>query len=49
MYANSSILVKCHIGINVNIGVGSIVKNQDVPDNGTVFGQSPNLIIKKNK
>jgi len=49
MYANSSILGKCHIGKNVNIGAGAIVKNQDVPDNSTVFGQSPNLIIKPNK
>lgn len=49
MYSNSSILGKCHIGNNVNIGAGCIVKNQDVPDNCTVFGQSPNLIIKQNK
>ncbi|MDY2930762.1 MAG: transferase [Muribaculaceae bacterium] len=48
MFANSSILGKCHIGKNVNIGAGAIVKNQDIPDNCTVFGQSPNLIIKKN-
>lgn len=47
MYSNSSILGNCHIGNNVNIGAGCIVKNQDVPDNSTVFGQSPNLIIKK--
>lgn len=49
LYSNSSILGNCHIGNNVNIGAGCIVKNQDVPDNCTVFGQSPNLIIKKNK
>ena len=48
MYANSSILGRCHIGKNVNIGAGCIVKNQDVPANSTVFGQSPNLIIKHN-
>lgn len=47
MYANSSILGKCRIGDNVNIGAGAIVKNQDVPDNCCVFGESPNLIIKK--
>lgn len=47
MFANSSILGNCHIGDNVNIGAGAIVKNQDVPDNCTVFGQSPNLIIKR--
>ncbi len=47
MFSNSSILGDCHIGSNVNIGAGCIVKNQDVPDNSNVFGQSPNLIIKK--
>lgn len=49
MYANSSILGKCHIGKNVQIGAGALVKNQDVPDNSIVFGQSPNLIIKTKK
>ena len=49
MYANSSILGKCHIGKNVQIGAGALVKNQDVPDNSIVFGQSPNLIIKQSK
>ena len=49
MYANSSILGRCHIGKNVQIGAGALVKNQDVPDNCIVFGQSPNLIIKVTK
>lgn len=49
MYANSSILGKCHIGRNAQIGAGALVKNQDVPDNSIVFGQSPNLIIKTRK
>lgn len=49
MYANSSVLGKCHIGKNVQIGAGALVKNQDVPDNSIVFGQSPNLIIKTKK
>ena len=47
MYANSSILGNCHIGKNVNIGAGALVKNQDVPADSIVFGQSPNLIFKK--
>lgn len=47
MYANSSILGRCHIGKNVQIGAGALVKNQDIPDDCIVFGQSPNLIIKK--
>ena len=46
MFANSCILGRCHIGENVKIGAGCIVKNQDIPDNSIVFGQSPNLIIK---
>lgn len=46
MCMNSAILGNCHIGNNVTIGAGAIVKDQDVPDNSLVFGQSPNLIIK---
>lgn len=49
MFANSGILGKCHIGKNVSIGAGAIVKNEDVPDNCTVFGESPHLIIKSGK
>ena len=45
--SNSSILGQCHIGNNVTIGAGAIVKNQDIPDNSIVFGESPNIIIKK--
>lgn len=49
MYANSSILGRCNIGCNVQIGAGALVKNQDIPDDCIVFGQSPNLIIKHYK
>ena len=49
MYANSTILGRCHIGKNAQIGAGALVKNQDVPENSIVFGQSPNLIIKTQK
>lgn len=48
MCSNSSILGNCKIGNNVIIGAGTIVKNQDIPDNSIVFGQSPNIIIKPN-
>ena len=44
--ANASILGNCHIGDNVTIGAYACVKDQDVPANNIVFGQSPNLIIK---
>jgi serine O-acetyltransferase len=49
MCSNSSILGDCIIGDNVIIGAGAIVKNQNIPDNSIVFGQSPNIIIKPNK
>ena len=46
MYAHSAIIGKCVVGDNAQIGAGAIVKNQDIPANSIVFGQSPNLIIK---
>lgn len=47
LFANSSVIGKSIIGNNVKIGAGTIVKNQDVPHNCIVFGESPNLIIKR--
>ena len=47
--ANASILGNCHIGDNVTIGAYACVKDQDIPANSIVFGQSPNLIIKPKK
>lgn len=49
MYANSSFIGKCNIGDNVILGAGALVKDEDIPSNSIVFGQSPNLIIKENK
>jgi len=49
MFANSSIIGDCHIGNNVKIGAGALIKNQDVPDKSVVFGTSPNIIIKQGK
>lgn len=49
MCANSMILGNSHIGSNVTLGAGALVKDQDVPENSYVFGQSPNLIIKQKK
>lgn len=46
MFANSSILGRCKVGDNVKIGAGALVKNEDIPSDSIVFGQSPNLIIK---
>lgn len=49
MCANSTILGNCHVGDNVTLGAGALVKDQDIPSNSLVFGQSPNLIIKQKK
>lgn len=49
MCACSAILGNSHIGNNVTIGAYACVKDQNVPDNSTVFGESPNLIIKVKK
>ena len=49
MCMNSAIIGKCNVGDNVTIGAGAIVKDEDIPSNCLVFGQSPNLIIKQQK
>ena len=49
MCANSTILGNCHVGDNVTLGAGALVKDEDIPSNSLVFGQSPNLIIKQKK
>lgn len=47
MTANSKIFGNSKIGNNVIIGVDACIKDEDIPDNSLVFGQSPNLLIKK--
>ena len=47
MYANSTILGDCIIGANCVLAARALVKNQDVPPNSIVYGESPNLIIKE--
>lgn len=49
MTANTMIIGNSHIGSNVTVGAGAIIKDQNVPDNVYVFGESPNLIIKPKK
>lgn len=49
MCMNSAIIGNCHIGDNVTIGAGALVKDTDIPSDSLVFGQSPNLIIKAKK
>ena len=49
MCAGSSIIGNSVIGDNVLIGANATIKNAIVPSNVVVFGESPNLIIKKKK
>ena len=46
MYSNSKILGRCHVGDNVTLAANTYIIDADIPDNATVFGQSPNLTIK---
>ncbi len=47
MYANSTILGNSKIGKNVIVSAGTYIKDENIPDNCLVFGQSPNIVIKK--
>ncbi|MEG1884293.1 MAG: transferase [Clostridia bacterium] len=47
MYSNSKVLGDCSIGNHVIISANTYIKDEDVPDNSIVFGQSPNLVIKQ--
>lgn len=48
MFSNSKVLGNSHIGNNVIISANCYIKDQDVPNDTIVFGQSPNLIFKEN-
>ncbi len=49
MYSDSKIVGSSCIGNNVLIAANAYLKNETIPDNSIVFGQSPNLIIKQRK
>lgn len=49
MMSDSKVIGNCHIGNNVIIGANACIKDQDIPSNSLVFGESPNLIIKENR
>jgi serine O-acetyltransferase len=46
MFANSTVIGDTNIGKNVLISAHSLIKDQTIPDNCIVFGQSPNLTVK---
>lgn len=47
LYANSSVIGNSVVGNNVIISANCHIVNELVPDNCIVFGNSPNLVIKK--
>lgn len=49
MCAGASIIGNCHVGNNVTIGAYSGIKDMDIPDDTIVFGQYPDIILKKKK
>ena len=46
LYSNVTVLGNTNIGKNVAISTGTTIKDEIIPNNCLVFGQSPNLIIK---
>lgn len=49
MYSDSKIIGNSIIGNNVLISANAYIKNEKIPDDSIVFGQSPNLIIKQRR
>lgn len=46
MMSGSKIIGEAKIGNNVTLAANTYIKDIEIPDNTTVFGQSPNLTIK---
>ena len=47
MCSNSKILGSCHVGNRCIIAANAYIQDEDVPDDSIVFGQHPNITIKK--
>lgn len=47
LYAYIKVLGNTKIGNNVIISANSYLINEEIPDNCIVFGQIPNIVIKK--
>ena len=46
MLTGSKILGNSHIGDNCIISDGTVIRDQNIPNNSIVTGKSPNLVIK---
>jgi serine O-acetyltransferase len=47
LFSGASVIGNSYIGGNSVIGGNAKVKNEDIPENSLVFGESPHLIIKE--
>ena len=47
LYSDSKVLGDTQIGNNVIISANSYLKDEKIPDNCSVFGSSPNIVIKQ--
>lgn len=47
LFAYATVIGDTTIGNNVFVSAGTFIKDEQIPDNSIVFGQSPNLIIKE--
>ena len=47
MLTGSKIIGDSHVGENSLITEGTITRNENIPANSVVYGESPNLVIKK--
>lgn len=47
MLTGSKIIGDSHVGENSLITEGTIIRNENIPANSVVYGESPNLVIKK--
>ena len=47
MLTGSKIIGDSYIGGNYVITEGAIIRNENIPANSVVYGESPNLVIKK--
>lgn len=46
IYADSKVIGDSKLGNNVIVSANALIKDEEIPDNSIVFGQSPNLVIK---
>jgi serine O-acetyltransferase len=46
LYSGAKILGNCTIGNNVSVAANTYIKDTNIPDNVTVFGTYPNLVLR---